>query len=205
MKHVSPISQVSAVLCVALVFVFRNTRASVEPSLTQPLGDDEKLVVSTGCLGNCFSMPHVGYSTNCSWKCRFVNRGLANSLGTPDGIVGYPSSTHRTAPHQVLFAYWQESSSNTGGVRDPGIMKRFNYTYSYRQDGPLRRDSGAVSTFMGELFEQLGKGELPAPIPYAEKCKRQMASTMISAGGNTANHRGMVVDAMRKRGIRSSD
>lgn len=166
--------------------------------------ETEAIIASHGCLGPCLRLARVGPDTNCTATCRFYNNANANLLARADGVVGFPGGVSRKHTGQVLFAYWQESAANTPATLDAHVMRQFNYTYSYRQDAEIRRDSGGISEMLYEMFARFRSREMPAPIDYKSKLQFPLASTMISSGGKTPNARGRVIELLEENGISTS-
>lgn len=161
----------------------------------------EKVLASFNCYNPCYYVDRVGPDTGCRFKCRFENHASNEQLIQADGLTGFPGSITRKRKGQILFAYWQESTANQPNVRSPSIMKQFNYTFSYRRDGPVVRAKDGYSIFYDELYKRLQTGEFPEPLPYEHKRTNRMASTVISSGGNTPNRRGNVIAALAKAGV----
>lgn len=152
-----------------------------------------KLIVSTHCYWPCFRIPRVGPETNCTVECSFLNDARPVMQQRADAIVGFIPQTRRLRPGQILFAYWQESSANVHVTRNGAVMRQFNYSYSYRQDRELWRESGKLSEMMASVYAHLRTGDLPPPVPYEEKCLRPVVSTVISNTALTPNRRGDVL------------
>lgn len=167
--------------------------------------NDYKLLTADGCLGPCYQLSKVDPETGCKYKCHFQNHATETEMYNADGIVGYVRSGMRRRKGQILFAYWQESTINQKGVMDPKIMKEYNYSYSYRQDGLLKRSRLALGSFYRTMYDKLALGEFPDPLPFEFKKKHPMGSTMISSGGNTPNRRGDVLLAILRQNISSAN
>ena len=149
---------------------------------------------SSSCYQGCFQLSAVGPSTTgCPFSCVFdsaLSKVIDNKrVAAADMVFDWISSSSKwRRPGQLLVGYEAESPENHRAVKDPAIMREYNYSFTYRASDTFPWDQKRFGAFWLAWSALRDKHLLPDPIPFEVKRKAASVSTVIS-GGTQANRR----------------